>query len=253
LIDQTRNYRLFVDYRPYPYDACMAGTPGGNLTTRAYESLRRDILTGRLAPGSPLRIGALASERDVSMSVVREALTRLSEQGLVASSPNQGFRVIPLSRDDLLDLTELRVAFETMALRRSVDRGTLDWEGAVIAAHHVLASTEMFEAGPPIVREDWAAAHTRFHTALIAACGSPRLLGTIRTLSDSAEIYRQWAVSPGLQEGRDIAGEHRQLMELTTSRRADEAAAALAAHLNRTAEVLLTSAERRANQIIDNS
>jgi hypothetical protein len=42
-------------------------------------------------------------------------------------------------------------------------------------------------------------------------------------------------------------------MELTTSRRADEAAAALAAHLNRTAEVLLTSAERRANQIIDNS
>lgn len=223
----------------------MAGTRSVNLTTRAYESLRRDILGGRLQPGSALRIGPLANEREVSMSVIREALTRLSEQGLVVALPNQGFRVVPLSAEDLADLTELRVNLETTALRRAIDRGTLEWEGDIVAAHHVLASTEMFEAGTHIVREDWATAHSRFHAALIEACGSPRLLGVVRTLSDSAEIYRQWAIEPGLAEGRDIAAEHRELMELATSRRVDEAAAALKAHFERTAAVLLANAERR--------
>jgi DNA-binding GntR family transcriptional regulator len=223
----------------------MAGTKSVNLTTRAYESLRRDILGGRLEPGSALRIGPLAREREVSMSVVREALTRLSEQGLVVALPNQGFRVVPLSAADLADLTELRVNLETVALRRSLDRGTLEWEGEVVSAHHVLASTEMFEDGTHIVGEAWAAAHSRFHATLIEACGSPRLLGVVRTLSDSAEIYRQWSIEPALAAGRDIAAEHRELMELATSRRADEAAAALKAHFERTTAVLLANAERR--------
>lgn len=220
-------------------------TAAGNLTTRAYESLRRDILSGRIPPDAPLRIGSLASERAVSMSVIREALTRLSEQGLVVASPNQGFRVVPLSREDIIDLADLRITLGTDALRRSIERGAIEWEAAIVSAHHVIASTPMFEEGSHFVRDEWAAAHDRFHESLVAACGRPRLMGVLRTLNDAASIYRSWSTEPTLEVGRDIAAEHRELMELTTSHRADEAATALAAHLSRTAEILLASEARR--------
>ncbi|MER5795823.1 hypothetical protein [Streptomyces sp. NPDC001980] len=65
-------------------------------------------------------------------------------------------------------------------------------------------------------------------------------------MSSAAEVYRQWAVEPGLQEGCDVAAEHRQLMTLTTARRANEATAALRAHFESTAPVLPTNAECRA-------
>lgn len=225
--------------------AASAPSKGRNLTTKAYDSIRRDILTGRIEPGRPLRVNALAADRNVSLSVVREALARLSAQGLVTSSPNQGFRVTPLSIDDLADLTALRVELEDMALTRSIQNGTLEWEAEIVSSHHVLASTVMFESGSHLVREEWAAAHTRFHTALLAACGSPRLLNVISDLNTAADIYRQWAVKPGLEGGRDIAAEHRLLMELTTARRTHEAIAALRAHLELTSAMLRGNAERQ--------
>lgn len=216
-----------------------------NLTTQAYDALRRDILSGTFAPGSPLRINSLASEREVSLSVIREALVRLSEQGLVTSSPNQGFRVVPLTVDDLTDLTQLRVDLEAMALQRAIDNGTLEWEAEIVSSHHVLASTSMFEPDSHLVRQEWAIAHERFHTALIGACGSPRLLGVIEGLNAAADVYRQWAVEPGLEKGRDVAAEHRHLMELATARRTKDAVTALRAHIELTTAILLTNAERR--------
>lgn len=222
--------------------ATSTSSKSRNLTTQAYDSLRRDILSGRLVPGQPLRVNALASERNVSLSVIREALVRLSGQGLVTFSPNQGFRVVPLSIEDLDDLTSLRVELEDMALTRSIQNGTLEWEAEIISSHHVLASTGMFESDSHLVRDEWATAHARFHTALIAACGSPRLLSVISNLTAASDIYRQWAVEPGLRGGRDVVAEHRHLMELTTARRAPEATAALRAHIELTSSMLRTRA-----------
>lgn len=217
---------------------------GRNLTTKAYDSIRRDILTGRLEPGSPLRVNSLAAEREVSLSVVREALARLSAQGLVTFSPNQGFRVVSLSIEDLADLTGLRVELEEMALTRSIKNGTLQWEADVVSAHHVLDGTDMFEPGSHLVREEWAVAHTQFHDALLDACGSPRLLSVISDLNAASDVYRQWAVEPGIAAGRDVAAEHRRLMEFTTARRTDEATSALRAHLELTSEMLRVNAEQ---------
>lgn len=224
----------------------MAGARGSNLTTKTFDALREDILTGRLAPDSPLKVGALAAEYGVSLSVVREALTRLLAHGLAVSSPNQGFRVLPLSRVDLLDLTDLRATLEGMALQRSIAAGDLHWEADVVAAHHVLAGEERFAAGSALVRAEWTRAHDAFHRALVAACGSPRLLGVLDELNDAASTYRQWAVGAGRASGRDARIEHRQLMELATARKAPEAADALRAHMYRTTDLLLASAGENA-------
>lgn len=209
------------------------------LTGHAYDKLRSDILLQRLEPGQPLRIAALARELGVSMSVVREALTRLSAQGLVATSPNQGFRVVALAESDLTDLTQLRVTLECIALERSISQGDIEWEGRVISTHHVLERTALPGGTESAQRDQWIVAHAAFHDALSSACGSPRLLDLVRTLRDSAEVYRQWSGPTSHERGRDIAREHRTLMELATAGRVDEASAALKYHIETTTRLVL--------------
>lgn len=82
----------------------MSG-PKATRTGEVYEALRVDILNTQIEPGSRLKIADLSNRFGASLSVVREALTRLGEQGLVVASPQRGFSVIELSVEDLDDLT----------------------------------------------------------------------------------------------------------------------------------------------------
>jgi DNA-binding GntR family transcriptional regulator len=120
--------------------------------------VRSELLNGVLRPGQKLRMVELAGRFGVSQSVVREALTRLGERGLVVASPQRGFRVRELSAADIAELTELRVEIETVALRLAIDRGDIPWETGVITAFHILART-------PVADEEWAARHHDFHHA----------------------------------------------------------------------------------------
>ncbi|MFF7333404.1 FCD domain-containing protein [Streptomyces sp. NPDC008150] len=210
-------------------------------TTRSnavFDQLRADLLAGRLTPGSKLKLAVLGRRCTASLSVVREALSRLAEQGLVVAHPQRGFSVVALSPEDLADLTATRIDLETLAARRSVERGDLAWETALVAAHHMLAGTP---AATPEgeVNEEWITAHRAFHEALIAGCGSRRLQGMTSALRDSAELYRIWSESLTHDHARDIAGEHSTLLSLAIGRDADGLADALAAHIQQTTDVLL--------------
>lgn len=207
--------------------------------------MRRDILGGVLRPGARLSPHALAEQHGVSLGVVREALTRLGEQGLVVSQPQQGFQVVPLSRDDLLDLTSVRLDLETLALRRSVELGDVVWRSNVIAAHHILQRTPPWDpdrAGDPMaVNEDWARAHQHFHLLLLSACGSRRLLEIAEGLRDAAEVYRRWS-TPIAGGKRDVDGEHRAILDAVAEGNVDVAVAALARHIAHTTDVLIDHA-----------
>lgn len=218
---------------------CSTVTTNGHTRTGSvYEVLRADLLAGRVEPGSKLRLAALGVRFGVSLSVVREALTRLSEQGLVVANPKRGFSVVELSRDDLTDLTRTRIDIETVAVRRSVEHGDLAWETALVGAHHHLAGTP-FTTPDHDVNEAWIAAHRGFHRALLAGCGSPRLEAIAAALRDGSELYRVWSHSLGRDADRDIAGEHRRLTDLAIARDVDGTAHELAAHIQRTTDALL--------------
>src|SRR5256885_13921115 len=90
-----------------------------------YQQLRSDILTGRLCPGQRLPFAELCERYDVSIGVLREVLPRLTEQGLVSAEPQIGFRVMSVSEDDLVQLTEARVTIEAFVLRQSIEHGDL--------------------------------------------------------------------------------------------------------------------------------
>jgi DNA-binding GntR family transcriptional regulator len=213
----------------------------GSLTRseQVYAQLRRDILAGRLLPGSKLRFADLTQRYGCSTSVVREGLSRLAEQGLVQSEPQHGFHVTPLSLDDLEDLTEARCALEGMVLRLSVERGDIAWESEVVAAHHALDRLSMAVAGSPAdVRDDWTTAHARFHSALLSACPNQRLRSLALTLRDAAELYRRWSRPIGGDIDRDVRGEHRALADAALRGDAEEAVRLLEEHLRRTTRAL---------------
>ena len=209
-----------------------------------YSSIRREILNGRLRPGEKLGPAVLSQQYGVSLSVVREALTRLAEQGLVVSQPQQGFQVTPISREDLLDLTSVRLDIETLALRRSVERGDVVWRSGLVAAHYQLEHTPQYEPDvePPVINEDWQSAHKAFHEQLLSACGSVRLLEIAAELRDSADLYRRWSSPIGGDTKRDIAGEHRAIVDAVQSGDAELAATQLHKHISHTTNVLLKHA-----------
>lgn len=203
-----------------------------------HDILRADILRGDLAPGEPLRLAALAMKYEASQSVVREALGRLAENNLAVLTPNQGFRVVDISSSDLVAITELRVMLEGEALRSSIEHGDVQWEAAVVSAHHILErATFLFEDEPGTTQE-WSDAHAAFHIALVSACTNPRMLALTNSLRDGAELYRQLSKTSSHFTERDIPGEHRELMELAAARDL-RAVDALERHLQRTTDDVL--------------
>jgi DNA-binding GntR family transcriptional regulator len=209
-----------------------------------FDSLRSDILDGRIRPGERLKLPGLTERFGVSITVIREALTRLAGQGLVEVNPKRGFSVMGLSPADLRDLTYVRVQLETLTLRASVERGGLDWETGIVGELHALGRTPLLRDDGSINTE-WAQRHRDFHHALLAGCGSPRLLSITAAERDRAELYRAWTVSLAADTGRDIAAEHQAIADRALARDADGAAAALTAHIERTTAVLLDYADQQ--------
>lgn len=210
-------------------------------TTETYETLKRELLDGIHAPGTKLLIDQVAERFGVSLGAVREALSRLTSDRLVVAEPQRGFSVAPVSAADLIDLTAVRIDIETRCLRRSIQCGNLEWEGRLLDTWHQLSRTPPLRSGKRrILNDDWTRLHTRFHDDLIAACDSVWWLRLRDQLFIQAERYRRMAVPYG-KIARDVDAEHRVILEATLAREADRACAALADHLQLTADILLAS------------
>ena len=157
------------------------GSP--TLSENVTKKLQSDILTGQYEPGFPLKVSELARDFEVSVAVVREALTRLATKGLVQQNPNHGFSVKTASEEELNNIIQARLINESEALRLSIAYGDLTWESNVIAVHHKLSQTaEHKEVNEKItIREEWSEIHRQFHYELIVACPNPVLLDICAT------------------------------------------------------------------------
>jgi len=205
---------------------------------RIFDTLQADILACRLIPGSKLRINEIADSSDVSLGAVREALSRLSAEGLVIAESQRGYRVSPLSIEDLRDLTEARVEIERIGLSRSIARGDLEWETNLVAAWHRLSKVPQPLPEDPNVGR-WAAAHAEFHLALVTACGSNKLLQVRSQLYQQTERYRYY--SGVVDRERNVFAEHQAIFDAAIARDAAAAAEAIEAHLRMTTKIIIGS------------
>ncbi|MEW9554935.1 GntR family transcriptional regulator [Nonomuraea sp. NPDC050783] len=204
------------------------------LSERVHARLHEAIMRGEHAPGAALKPQELARQHQVSLAVVREALVRLVGEGIAVRLPNRGFAVPDFSDRRWQEIAEARRTIEPAMLRLSIERGDLDWEARVRAAHHRLARTPAYlpEEGEHY-SSAWSEAHRVFHRTLLDGCGNPVLLDTFDRLWTASELARRWSARRTPE--RDSLAEHRRLEEVALARDADTAAEVLARHLTLTA------------------
>lgn len=194
--------------------------------------LRERIAHGEFAPGAKLRLDELRAMFGVSLSPLREALSRLCAEGFVAMEDQRGYRVVPVSQNNLDEVIRLRVEFESYALRQAIKKGDDAWEGEVLAALHRLNKIERGRVDAQGVSQ-WEQSHSVFHRHLISACGMPLLLHFCATLHDLNDRYRRIFLSDNPID-RDVRQEHVDICTATLERRADDACELLRSHVERT-------------------
>ncbi|HWL03050.1 MAG TPA: GntR family transcriptional regulator [Microbacteriaceae bacterium] len=205
------------------------------------ERLRAAILAGRFHAGEWLRPADLRVEYGVSATVVRDALARLAEQHLAVLSPNRGYHVVQFGEQDVRELVEFRIVAETAALDLSIARGDMEWEGAVVAAHHRLRAAGV---EPGYGSDEWFLAHNAFHLALLTACGNSLLLEACRDGLSAGDLYLRWSRrESGLEAGtlapsRDPDAEHAAILDAVLGRDAELAVHRYREHLERTADLM---------------
>lgn len=217
------------------------GEPGARtLIEQTYLLLREDILNGTLIPGEKLVIERLKHRYMVGAGTLREAISRLVSEAMVKAEGQRGFKVTPLSLDDIVDVTNVRVALETAALRKSIANGDDAWRLRLRLSFERISALEQ-----PLLPENilaWEAANAEFHEALLSACGSPWTLNLIRQLTQQSERYRRYLV--GLKSERDVHSEHQMIYESTIAGNEMRAALALEAHICETRELIKRAMER---------
>jgi DNA-binding GntR family transcriptional regulator len=211
-------------------------------TNETYQVLRNAILWGELPAGSRLRTNLLTKVYDISLGALREALSRLSAEGLTQAEAHRGYVVTPITPEDVEDLARVRTAIETQCLVWAIENGTLDWESNIVAATHRLLNSarELDQCARPA---SWAQAHSDYHAALVSGCGSPRLLQIRNSLYEQSERHRRLELS--IPHNRNADAEHRLIAEAAIARDTPMATRLMHSHINRTTEFIVRALKER--------
>lgn len=203
-----------------------------------YRALRENILNGVHAPGSKLMYVELTASYATSMGTLREALTRLTTDRLVVAEGQRGFRVAPISLDELWDITRLRSEMEAAAISEAIDEGDDAWEAQIVSSLHMLAKLESRRGEiPALLTESGARQHKLFHFSLIAASRSVWRLRVIDVLYDHSERYRRLQTTH-MKRDLNSSREHEEIAAAVIDRRKRDADKLIRMHLHRTAEML---------------
>lgn len=213
-----------------------------SLSEQVYDLIRRDILHGLLMPDEKLQIETVSDRYQIGAVPVREALNRLSAEGLVQRKNQRGFFVAPLDMNGLEGLVKTRIWLETKALEETLIHADEAWEEALIVSFHRLVRTSRRlqpDAGREISNE-WDARHQEFHMQLIARCGSDWLTGFCSTMMDQAVRYRNVSMNIHSSQARreGAAAEHQTILDAALARDSKLACALLAEHYRATLAAL---------------
>ena len=248
-IEYAVSHQMFFRGRPaLTSSAVLLGEPESSTvfisykttTEGTYERLRADLLSCRLKPGERLSINKLCVELAVSLGAVREALSRLTSEGLVVAEPQRGFRAAPVSASELQNLSNALVDIETICVRRAFAQGGIAWEARVLSAYHQLSRASIARADA--IDDPVAQAHCRFRDELMSACGNPELLRLREMLIDKAARYRSLARKKHL-DVRNVEQQQRQLVNAVMARDVEKAVTLMTQHQHSVEQRLLEAIE----------
>jgi|SRR5579872_2358499 len=212
----------------------------GTVTSMIHAKLRGDIIAAALGPGARLKINEICSAYSVGLAPVREALNRLAQEGLVSHSDHKGFTVAGVSKEDLEDLTKARCWISEIALRQSIAAGDDQWEEHIVVSFHRMKRMNRFnDNGNPTPNPDWEAGHRNFHSSLLSACPSRRLLEYGEELFSQADRYRSLAAMANVSTMFRSTTSHQEIMDAVLKRDTELAVNLLLTHYQETCRDLL--------------
>jgi DNA-binding GntR family transcriptional regulator len=208
--------------------------PRTMLRDTVYESIKQMLMDNDLAPGARLSIDGIARELEVSPTPVREAMTKLESDGLVAKRPHAGYVVAPLMDvASLENLFEIRMLLEPAAARRAASNATEDQIAEMrtlverMTAHPAGENYEGYR--------DFAVQDAQLHRLIAEASGNPLIADALARLHAHTHSYRLY-FKVGIAE--ETTQEHRQIVEAIAGRNGDAAHLAMTRHLEASNERL---------------
>jgi DNA-binding GntR family transcriptional regulator len=204
-----------------------------NLGDDVYQILWARIVSRDLHPGEKLSDLRLSSELGVSRTPVREALHRLSQDGVIRAEPNRGFFVTSFSARDIDEIFEIRAALEALALRTWLAHNPEEDFGDELAVLEEVERAIAEAADDEEIRaanERFLAADQAFHRAIIEHSGNGRLAGLIEGIWGQIAVFQKAGSHvPGYTEV--AVRQHREIITLLREGRHGEAIEALQAHI----------------------
>lgn len=225
---------------------------GGTRATDVLHRLRDDILACVFQPGQRLKFETLRDIYGVSFSTLREALSRLASEELVVAEGQRGFAVAAITREELLDLTHVRVVIERECLRLAMGHATDVSRQRILTAFHRMDRLEAAMQAGAMPPPEWDQRHFEFHEALVAAAGSPTLTTIRRGLFERARRYRRMSSLMRRQSAgqakspRHKRAEHRAILDATVTGDADHATDLMEQHIRETTDALLATMQESA-------
>ena len=200
-----------------------------------FTMLREAILTGELRPGDRLIERELAEQLGVSRTPVREAIRKLELERLVTHIPRKGVIVSEISREDVVEIFDIRASLEGLIARQAAVRITLqgvnELQSALEPMDAAIANQELQRLND---------LHEQFNDTVYQAADSPRLLEMINSLTDYVSRFTKVGYqSPGRL--RDAQNEHRELVVSIANRDEDRAEQIAKLHIQKSKEAFLRS------------
>jgi len=209
-----------------------------SLEEQVASTLEEEILTGKLRAGEALTEHSLSLRLGVSRTPIRAALHRLSDEGLISLTPNRGAVVVGVTREDLVDIYNIRMRLEGLASATAADRISEEDLGRLRESVE-LAEFYISKSDTEHLRQ----LDTEFHSIIYRASGNRMLNKTLSDLHRNITSYRKLSLTvPGRLE-RSV-GEHRQILEAIAARDCERADRLTSEHVASALENMLLTVEK---------
>ena len=200
----------------------------------AYAALRRRLIQGALEPGERMTESQLAQEIGVGKTPVREALTRLVQEGLVRSLRGHGYEVTPITLGDVQDLFNFRLIVEPAAAQLAAGHV----RGADLRRLDELCITRFSSIDDEQGESQYLHANYQFHTTIADASGNRRLAEAVRRALDESE--RLFHLGNVLRNrGEEVAHEHKELVDALIAGDGETARKLTVAHISASQRLVL--------------
>lgn len=155
---------------------------GTTMADAVVDSVRKAIMTGRMSPDSLYSVNQLATQLGVSRSPTREGLLRLEEAGAIEFVRNRGFRIIPITPADIVEIFAIRVALEVPAARRAASDPGSSAQALERARSAMAAAADAGDEG------SFSGLDEDLHAVILQASGSTRALDVVQRLRETARL-----------------------------------------------------------------